>query len=290
MLNLEPGADVWKFTIFKRPGIYLFSRNTNMRHNVFFTVDAFILCLGLFAACILMVILGIRIRQKYLGKDDQESKGGVNSLVGALFGLWGFILAFTFGNSYTRFETVRTMMVEEANIIRTVILRTETLPDSMRTGFREDLKKYLQARIDYYEQATDAEKFKKSIDDARETGKSLWVQAASATVVPGFSLSGNNMMNNLSAMYDIGARRDALLLSGIPAPISFMLFFMAIMISFIGGFTSLAIRAKEWILISGFILLACIIVFITMDLARPMRGIIKPDIGQEKIVQLQKLL
>jgi len=236
-----------------------------------------------------MVILGKRIRQKYLGKDDQESKGGINSLVGALFGLWGFILAFTFGNSYTRFETVRTMMVEEANIIRTVILRSETLPDSMRTVFRQDLKKYLQARIDYYEQANDPEKFKNSIEDAAETGKRLWAQAASATSVPGFTLSGNNMMTNLSAMYDIGARRDALLSSGIPAPISFMLFFMAIMVSFIGGFTSPVIKAKEWILILGFILLACIIVYITMDLARPMSGIIKPDIGQEKIVQLQKL-
>jgi hypothetical protein len=176
-----------------------------MRHNIFFTVDALILCLGLFAACVLMVILGKRIRQKYLGKDDQESRGGVNSLVGALFGLWGFILAFTFGNSYTRFENVRTMMVEEANIIRTVILRSETLPDSMRTTFRGDMKKYLQARINYYEQANDAEKFKKSIDDATETGKRLWAQAASATGVPGFTLSGNNMLNNLSAMYDMGA-------------------------------------------------------------------------------------
>jgi len=264
------------------------SGNTNMRHAVFFTVDAFILCLGLFAACILMVILGKGVRQKYL-KDDQEFKGGVNSLVGALFGLWGFILAFTFGNSYTRFENIRTMMVEEANIIRTVILRTETLPDSMRTPFREDLKKYLQARIDYYEQATNAELFKKSTEDASAAGKRLWAQAASATLVNGYTLSGNNMMNNLSAMYDMGTRRDALLLSGIPAPISFMLFFMAIMISFIGGFTSVSIKAKEWILIAGFILLACIIIYITLDLARPMRCLIKPDIGQDKIVQLQKL-
>ena len=260
-----------------------------MRHSVFFSVDAFILCLGLFVACILMVILGKWVRQKYLGTDEQESKGGVNSLVGALFGLWGFILAFTFGNSYTRFENVRTMMVEEANIIRTVILRTETLPDSMQSPFREDLKKYLQARIDYYEQATNAELFKKSITDAAAAGKKLWSQAASATLVNGYTLSGNNMMNNLSAMYDMGARRDALLLSGIPAPISYMLFFMAIIVSFIGGFTSVSIKAKEWILISGFILLACIIVYITLDLARPMRGLIKPDIGQDKIVQLKKL-
>ena len=97
-----------------------------------------------------MVIIGKRVRGKFLKADEQESRGGVNSLLGALFGLWGFLLAFTFSNVSTRFENVRAMMVDESSMIRTVILRTETLPDSMRDSFRGDLKKYLQARIDDY--------------------------------------------------------------------------------------------------------------------------------------------
>jgi hypothetical protein len=94
-----------------------------MKHSLFFTVDATILCLILFVGCILMVIAGKALRDKFLAKDEQESKGGVNALLGALFGLWGFLLAFTFGNVSTRFENVRATMVEEANIIRTGILR-----------------------------------------------------------------------------------------------------------------------------------------------------------------------
>lgn len=115
------------------------------------------LCLILFVACILVVIVGKRVRGKFLKADEQESRGGVNSLLGALFGLWGFLLAFTFGNVSTRFENVRAMMAEEASLIRTVSLRIETLPDSLRGGFSEDLKKYLQARIDYYEDTGDLE-------------------------------------------------------------------------------------------------------------------------------------
>lgn len=237
-----------------------------------------------------MVIAGKAIRDKYLGKDEQESKGGVNALLGALFGLWGFLLAFTFGNVSTRFENVRAVMVEEANIIRTVILRVETFPDSLQPDFRDDVKKYLQSRIDYYEYAEDEEKFNKSKQEAVETGKRLWTRTVDASHVPNFGLPASGMLTALSGMYDVGARRDALLMSGLPGPISYMLFFIAMVISFVGGFTSPILKTKEWVIITGFILLACLVIYITMDLARPMRGFIRPDVGQERIEQLQELL
>jgi hypothetical protein len=199
--------------------------------------------------------------------------------------------AITFGNVSARFETVRARatMVEEANLIRTVILRIETFPDSLQAGFREDLKKYLQARIDYYEYAEDKDKFNQSVRDAKEIGKQLWMRAVNASNVPTYGIPGSNMLASLSALFDAGSRRDALLQSSIPGPISYMLFIIALMISFVGGFTSPVLKTKEWVVITGFILLACIIIYITLDMARPMRGLIKLDVEQEKIVELQEM-
>src|SRR5678816_151877 len=97
--------------------------------SIFYTIDAAVLCLMLFTACILMVLAGKLVRNRFLRKDEQESRGGVTSLLGALFGLWGFILAFTFGNSASRFDSIRNIMVDEANITRNTILRAKTFPD-----------------------------------------------------------------------------------------------------------------------------------------------------------------
>ena len=180
-------------------------------------------------------------------------------------------------------------MVEEANIIRSVILRVETFPDSIQGGFREDVKKYLQARIDYYEHAEDSETFNKSKQDAVEIGKRLWTRTVDASHLPNLGLTASTMLTSLSAMYDVGARRDAMLMSGLPGPIRYMLFFIAMVISFVGGFTSPVLKTKEWVVISGFIFLACLIIYITLDMARPMRGLIRPDVEQAKIVQLQEL-
>ena len=261
-----------------------------MKYSFFFTLDAAIICLILFIGCVLMVIVGKAVRDKFLAADEHESKGGVNALLGALFGLWGFLLAFTFGNVSTRFENVRAAMVEEANIIRTVILRMDMLPDSIRGGFREDVKKYLQARIDYYEHADDIEKINKSRKDAVVIGKRLWTRTVDASHLPGLGVTTNTMLASLSAMYDVGARRDAMLLSGLPGPLRYMLFFIAMIISFVGGFTSPVLKMKEWVVIAGFIFLACLIIYVTLDMARPMRGFIRPDVEQHKIIQLQELL
>lgn len=260
-----------------------------MNNSFFYSVDAAILCLILFVGCVLMIIGGKAVRDKFLEKDEHETRGGVNALLGALFGLWAFILAFTFGNVSTRFENVRSAMVDEANAIRSVILRVETFPDSIQSGFREDVKKYLQARIDYFEHGDDLESINKSKQDAVEIGKRLWTRTIEASHVHDLSLTATTMLSALSAMYDVGARRDAMLMGGLPKPIRYMLFFIALVISFVGGFTSPVIKRKEWVVIIGFIILACSIIYVTLDLARPMKGLIKPDIEQAKIVQLLEL-
>ena len=58
-----------------------------MHYSLFFRTDASILSLILLAACIFMVRFGRFVRNKFFRTDQQESKGGVNSLLGALFGL-----------------------------------------------------------------------------------------------------------------------------------------------------------------------------------------------------------
>lgn len=260
-----------------------------MNYSFFFTTDATVLGFLLFIGCILMVAFGKFIRNKLFHKDQQESKGGVNSLLGALFGLWGFMLAFTFGNSASRFDNIRTMIVDESNAIRNSIFRAETFPDSISNELKPDLKLYLQARIDYYAYAADPDKFNKTKQELDDLSSRLWTNTVEASHLPNLGITGANMLAALTGMYDIATKRDVLMLSGVPEPITYMLFFLALTISFVGGFTTPVIKAKEWIVITGFVLLACFIVYLTLDMGRPLRGFIRPVAAEEKLLQLQKM-
>src|SRR5205809_5746674 len=112
-----------------------------MDHSFIHRTDALLLCIFLFVGMIAMVALG-RSVGKFWRKEGAEPKGGVNSLLGAMFALFGFILAFTFSMSGNRYENVRNIIVEEANDIGTAILRSDLYSDSVRDAFRTDFKKY----------------------------------------------------------------------------------------------------------------------------------------------------
>jgi hypothetical protein len=259
-----------------------------MEHSFIHRTDAFVLCSFLFIAMIVMVALG-RYAGKIWRKDEEEPRGGVGSLLAALFALFGFILAFTFGMSGNRYENVRNVIVEEANDIGTAVLRADLYSDSVRDAFRADFKKYLEARIAYYDNVRDTVLLYKAKEDAAKAAEALWSRAMQQSKLPNMLIPSNNMIPALNAMFDIATTREVVLLARVPDVIVYMLFILALASSFIAGFTSLSIRGKDWIIVTGFALLSSMIIFITLDLGRPMRGIIKADMGEQAMVDLRKM-
>ena len=229
------------------------------------------------------------MRKKFWSAEEGETKGGVNSLLGALFGLWGFMLAFSFGQSGSRFENVRVMIVDEANNLRTAILRADLFPDSVRDGYRADFRDYLEERIIYYEKATDETVFNKTREDIAKTYAALWARTVEQSKQPNMGIPAGNMIAALNNLLDTGIKREALLNAGVPNPIAYMLILLGLSICFVGGFTTPTIHRKEWMVVTVFVFLAVMILYITIDLGRPMRGLIKPDSGQQYIVNLRKM-
>src|SRR4051794_31750731 len=96
-------------------------------------------------------------------------------------------------------------------------------------------------------------------------------------------IPSNQMLPALNNMFDIATSIEVTLYARIPDLIVYMLFTLAWMTSFIGGFTSTVIRQKDWIINIVFSLFSSMVTYITRDLGRPMRGIIKADMGVEAI-------
>lgn len=261
-----------------------------MDNSFLYKTDASIVCVILFFLMLAMVAIGQGLRTKFWKPEETETRGGVNSLLGALFGLWGFILAFTFGMSGSRFETVRSLIVDEASNLRTAILRADLFPDSTRDAYRADFSRFLEARIAYYDHTSDSALFRKAKEDGFIAGKSLWDRTVAQSKQPNLNLATSNMINALTALFDIGTKREGVLKARVPDMIVYMLFSLALAISFIGGFTTPGLHRKEWMVVTVFVLLSAIILYITLDLGRPMRGLIKPDVGQETIIGIRKFL
>src|SRR4051794_21066793 len=82
---------------------------------------------GLLAGTLLLLEVGRRIGHKRHNADPEDPSVGLGAVDGAVFGLMGLLIAFTFSAAATRFDARRALIVEEANAIGTSYLRLDLL-------------------------------------------------------------------------------------------------------------------------------------------------------------------
>ena len=259
-----------------------------MYFSLLHRTEAVIICVVVFAGMVIFFIFG-RFINRFFPKDDDESKSGISALAASLFGLFGFILAFTFGISGHRYETTRDIFISECDYISTAILRSDLYSDSVRQAFRKDFRNYLEARISLYSNVADMALVNQSKSDGRDAKMRLWRRATDQSKLPNMLIPSNNMVSALNNMFDIANRRDVYLKTTIPDPIIYMLFILALVSSFTAGFTRPVLRRKDWIVVICYAFFSTLIIYITLDLGRPLRGLIKAETGERAIIELRNL-
>ncbi len=101
-----------------------------------YELSVFLLTLGLFLGMLLLLEVGRRIGGRRMAKDPAGALAGIGAVEGAVFGLLGLLIAFTFSGAGTRFDTRRQLVVEETNAIGTAYLRLDLLPAALQPALR----------------------------------------------------------------------------------------------------------------------------------------------------------
>ncbi len=97
--------------------------------------------------------IGFRIgvwRAKRTKKSELPHTGGS---VAATLGLLGFMLAFTFGTTTSRWDDRKSLVLDEANALGTAYLRAELLPEPQQSNVRRLLENYLELSLGLDEKA-----------------------------------------------------------------------------------------------------------------------------------------
>ena len=92
-------------------------------------------------------------RHKALDADEREDLGVI---VAAVLTLLGLIIGFTFSMAVTRYDQRKNYEEEEANAIGTEYLRANLLPEVNSARVHQLLRAYLDQRIAFYEERSDA--------------------------------------------------------------------------------------------------------------------------------------
>jgi hypothetical protein len=207
-------------------------------------------------------------------EPDAHLTSQVGAIQGAILGLLGLLLAFSFAAAATRFLERQDLIVAEANAIGTAALRAELLAEPYRSELRSALQRYTERRIEV------AKSFAVAIDPAvlvevEQRHGEIWRAAREGVLAqPSLTLA---VLVPVNEVIDLHATRVAAARKHLPLPVLGLLFACSALAIAIAGYGCGVDDRRRSPLSIGLTLLITVALWITIDLDHPRVGMMQVD-------------
>jgi hypothetical protein len=236
-----------------------------------YNTDIGIIVLILFVFLILFTYIGIQA-----GKARQRQKVTISEhseIIVSILALQGLLLAFTFSVASDRFEARRTAIVAEASAIRNAILMADLYPAGERLPFRQDMRRYLEARIGIYESGRNRARTAQAVSASRRYHYALWSRMVRLSTNMAYQIPTEQMLQALSQIVDRGVIREGARRARVPDTIAVLLLVQSLATAFFVGYVNGGRRKADWLAIVLFHALVSMVIYVTLDLDRPLQGL-----------------
>ncbi|MEI6176178.1 MAG: hypothetical protein WCS43_04740 [Verrucomicrobiota bacterium] len=216
---------------------------------------------------------GYRFGLTFQRRNPDTAAGHSGSVQGAVLGLLGLLLGFSFAMAVGRYDTRRALVVDEANSIGTTWLRADFLPATHQREVKELLKRYTRIKLEDSKAATTREATTRSQVEIAKIHQVLWSHAeASAAEKP--SPVTVSFITTLNETIDLHASRKAALLNHVPGAVWLLLLVVSGCGAWASGYGSgtggLRSAFNQWV----FPLLIGVVITLISDIDRPHQGLI----------------
>lgn len=252
-----------------------------------FTFVGIFIVVTIFASSLILLEVGRRLGvwKRALDPEGQESRLG--AVEGAVFGLMGLLLAFTFSGAASRFEVRRQLIVQETNAIGTAYLRLDLLPPNDQPKLREDFRSYVDARLSVYRKLPDLAASQAEMSRATALQGQIWSRAVAGCKELNSPAVTSLVLASLNEMIDITTTRTVALRSHPPAIIFIMLLLLLLACSLLAGYGMSAGKAHNWLHMVGFAFIMAIAVYVIIDIEFPRVGLVRIDYVDQVLLDLR---
>jgi hypothetical protein len=244
----------------------------------------FVLLIAVMLTC---AELGFRLGLRLHVTHDEARKEQIGGIQGAVLGLLGLLLGFTFAIALDRYDTRRGLVVKEANAIGTTYLRSSLLPGGHQAPVRELLRRYVDIRVKYSPLVDDPAKLNELFIVGTEIQTELWKHTSESAKEGPTDITAT-FIEALNATIDVDAERVAAMRADIPGGVWLLLLMVASFGCVTTNYQSGAdgVRSK---LASIFLpLLIAVVIILIFDLSHSRVGLIR--ISQQSLIDLQQYM
>lgn len=238
----------------------------------------------IFAALLMMAFgeIGFQFGVHTRNRQDKDAMTSLNPMVGGLFAMTAFVLAFTFSMASSQNDHRKQNVLQEANDIGTAYLRADLMDNQDKIEIKKLLREYVKIRLE----AAKGSDINTMIAESVDIHGLLWAQVSSAAkAAPDTNTS--LMIQSINDVIDMHEKRltDALR-NRIPG-IVWVALVAIIALTMITLGTQVGLTGKRRLVaVIPLILAFAVLLTLVVDLDRPQSGLI--TVGQQAMVDLQK--
>lgn len=255
-----------------------------MSHIILFVL----VVISLFALILVLMEVGRRVGRTRRNQDPDGSHVGLGAIDGAVFGLMGLLVAFTFQGAASRFDARRQLIGQETNAIGSAYLRIDLLPAADQPVLRDDFRNYLDARLSYYRNLPlDSATAKAELDKSIALQEKIWSESVAGCEKVNFSATTSLVLSSLSEMIDITTTRAVALEMHPPAVVFWGLGVLVIASALLAGYGLGEAKTRSWLHMLIFSAILAMAVYVILDLEFPRVGLIRIDAADHLLVDLR---
>ena len=244
---------------------------------------------GLLVAMLLLMDVGRRIGTARHARGADGEQGGFGTAEGAVLGLLGLVVAFTFDGAGDRLEHRRHLIIEEANAIGTAYLRLDLLSGQAQTEMRDLFRRYVELRLTTHSEVSDQVLMSRSFEETNTLQADIWKKAVIASrQADATTHAPMLLLPAINAMFDIEATRAAAIRDHPPPGIFLLLVVLGVVAAILIGYAMARNPRRSWLHMFAFAGVISISLFIILELEFPRFGFIGLVKADQSLVDLRR--
>jgi hypothetical protein len=236
----------------------------------------------------MLLCLGIG---RWLGLRRVAQRGdpsGFGAAEGAIFALFGLLIAFTFSGAAARFDARRAQIADEANAIGTAYLRVDLLSPADQPDVRRMFREYVDSRLAIYRKLPDVAAALVELQRSGGLQTRIWGRVLAGTRVPdAHPNAAMLLLPALNQMFDITTTRTMAARTHPPTVIYQLLFLLGLGCALLAGHAMAGHEAWSWLHAVAFAASVALVTYVILEIEFPRAGLIRLTAFDEVLVDLR---
>jgi hypothetical protein len=231
--------------------------------------------------------VGWRLGRRRLRIAGEDGQAGLGALEGAIFGLMGLLIAFTFTGAATRFHERRNLITQHVNAIGTAWLRLDLLSDGDREQAQDGFRRYVDTQMEIVRAAGSDEQVAAGMVRLAAIQQEIWTKLVQSAKSDKSLPLAQLLLPPVNEVFDLSTSRLMASRQHPPPAIFVMLGLLVLLSGLFAGFSMAKAKTQSPLHLFGFAIIMALSVYLILDIEYPRLGLIRIDSFDQALVELR---